>query len=234
MSLIVPAADPLWRYETTALGGVDIMPRVWFSEGAFRSEEPGAGMLKIRLVAATGVLARMREQAPTLALSALAIVMSVVTTPLPAHAQEGTLPAPDGEIILTIAGQIAQTNLGASAVFDEAMLANLPSAVLETTTVVTDGLRQFDGFLMRDLLALVGAEGKTVTATALNDYVIDIPVEDFERFDVLVATHMDGERLLPRDMGPLWIVYPRDDHAELQDIRYDYRWVWQLVRLDVE
>ena len=176
----------------------------------------------------------MREQAPMLPLSVLAIVMSVFLAPPPAHAQEDTLPAPEGEIILTIAGQIAQTNLDASAVFDEAMLANLPSAVLETTTVVTDGLRQFDGFLMRDLLTLVGAEGETVTATALNDYVIDIPVEDFERFDVLVATHMDGQRLLSRDMGPLWIVYPRDAHAELQDIRYDYRWVWQLVRLDVE
>ena len=176
----------------------------------------------------------MREQAPMLPLSALAIAISVVMAPPPVHAQEDTLPAPEGEIILTIAGQIAQTNLDASAVFDEAMLANLPSAVLETTTVVTDGLRQFDGFLMRDLLTLVGAAGETVTATALNDYVIDIPVEDFERFDVLVATHMDGERLLPSDMGPLWIVYPRDDHAQLQDIRYDYRWVWQLVRLDVE
>lgn len=169
-----------------------------------------------------------------LPLSALVIVVSVFTVPLLAHAQEDTLPAPEGEIILTIAGQIAQTNLDASAVFDEAMLAKLPSVVLETTTVVTDGLRQFDGFLMRDLLTLVGAEGETVTATALNDYVIDIPVEDFERYDVLVATHMDGERLLARDMGPLWIVYPRDDHPELQDIRYDYRWVWQLVRLDIE
>ena len=56
---------------------------------------------------------------------------------------------------------------------------------------------------------------------------------DFERFDVLVATHMDGERLLPSDKGPLWIVYPRDAHTELQDIRYDYRWVWQLVELEV-
>jgi len=169
-----------------------------------------------------------------LSLTAFAIAMLVFLASSLAHAQEDTLPAPKGEIVLTIAGQIAQTNLDASAVFDEAMLAELPSAVLETTTVVTDGVKQFDGFLMRDLLAFVGAEGETVTATALNDYVIDIPVEDFERFDVLVATHMDGQRLLPRDMGPLWIVYPRDDHAELQDIRYDYRWVWQLVRLDVE
>jgi len=163
----------------------------------------------------------------------VAAMLSCVVLPA-AHGETDAFPAPEGEIVLTITGQIARTNNDDSAMFDEAMLTALPSASLETSTVVTDGVRQFDGFLMRDLLALVGADGETVSATALNDYIIDIPMEDFERFDVLVATHMDGQRLLPSDKGPLWIVYPRDDHTELQDMRYDYRWVWQLVRLKVE
>lgn len=166
-------------------------------------------------------------------LALAAAILNAIVLPV-ARAGTDAFPAPEGEIVLTIKGQIARTNDGDGAVFDEAMLAALPSASLETTTVVTDGVRQFDGFLMRDLLTLVGADGETVSATALNDYIIDIPMEDFERFDVLVATHMDGQRLLPSDKGPLWIVYPRDDHAQLQDIRYDYRWVWQLVRLKVE
>lgn len=121
-----------------------------------------------------------------------------------------------------------------AALFDMAMLRALPSAALETSTAVTDGVRRFDGFLMRDLLELVGATGSTVTASALNEYVIEFAADEFERFDVLVAYEMDGEALLPSDKGPLWIVYPRDQHAELQDIRYDYRWVWQLMRLDVK
>ena len=87
---------------------------------------------------------------------------------------------------------------------------------------------------MRDLLEFVGADGKTVTANALNDYTIDIPMEDFVRYDVLVATHMDGERLQPSDKGPFWIVYPRDEYSDLQDIRYDYRWVWQLIQLKIK
>ncbi|MCA0138654.1 molybdopterin-dependent oxidoreductase [Pseudosulfitobacter pseudonitzschiae] len=143
------------------------------------------------------------------------------------------MPAPTGKVVLTVSGNISKTNRGNLAVFDDDMLGALPRIHLETTTVVTDGVKRFDGFLMRDLLAYVGADGGTVTAIALNDYVIDIPMEDFSRFDVLVATSMDGTRLLPSDKGPLWIVYPRDDHQELQDIRYDYRWVWQLIELDV-
>jgi len=45
---------------------------------------------------------------------------------------------------------------------------------------------------------------------------------------------MDGERLLPSGKGPFWIVYPRNDVRQLQDIRYDYRWVWQLHQLTVK
>ena len=139
-----------------------------------------------------------------------------------------------GKVLLTVSGNIRNGNAAGIAAFDESALKTLPRHVIETTTVVTDGVRRFEGFLMRDLLAMVGAQGRTVTASALNDYVIDIPIEDFRRFDVLVATHMDGVRLQPRDKGPFWIVYPRDEHDELRDIRYDYRWVWQLMRLDVK
>lgn len=149
------------------------------------------------------------------------------------QAAASRLEAPVGPVILQIEGNIGRANIDGAAHFDMEMLKALPVHTLETTTVVTDGVRHFEGFLMRDLLELVAAEGTAVSAVALNDYVIDIPADDFERFDVLVAYEMDGEPLRISDKGPFWIVYPRDDHRELQDIRYDYRWVWQLYGLEV-
>lgn len=152
-----------------------------------------------------------------------------------AWAQDGdALPKPEGEVLLRITGKIANTNVDGEAHFDRAMIEALPIHTLETSTVVTDGVRSFKGILMRDLLDAVGANGTTVTASALNDYIVDIPVSDFEEFDVLLAFQMDGRQLMPRDKGPLWIVYPRDDFEVLQDIRYDYRWVWQLNHLHVQ
>lgn len=150
-----------------------------------------------------------------------------------ASGAEAPLAAPAGSPILTVAGAITRTNDPAGAVFDLELLFDLPALRVETTTSLTDGMQGFDGVLVRDLLSLVGATGDTVTASALNDYVVDIPVEDFHRFDVILAHSVNGTALSPRDKGPLWIVYPRDDHPELQDIRYDYRWVWQLNRLDI-
>lgn len=144
------------------------------------------------------------------------------------------LPAPAGPVLLTISGDIHHTNLGDSAQFDAGLLAALETHTLATDTSVTDGVNHFEGFLVRDLLEWIGANGEQVVATALNDYIVEIPLDDFYHYDVLVATHMDGEALTPRDKGPLWIVYPRSDHAELQDIRYDYRWIWQLNELTVE
>lgn len=134
------------------------------------------------------------------------------------------------DAVLTLTGKMLEGEI----VLSREDLSALPQQTLVTSTSVTDGRATFEGFLLRDLLEAYNARGKMVVARALNDYKMEIPYSDFERFDVLGALSMDGETLSPRDKGPIWIVYPRDDHAELQDIRYDTRWVWQLVSLHVE
>lgn len=143
------------------------------------------------------------------------------------------LPQPSGETVLIISGAIQHTNHGSEAHFDRAMIEQLPRHTLTTSTSVTDGVSRFDGPLMRDVLQYVGAKGSVVRASALNRYVVDIPIADFSDYNVVLAMAMDGEQLELTDKGPFWIVYPRDQSRKLQDIRYDYRWVWQLHRLEV-
>lgn len=155
-----------------------------------------------------------------------------------AHAMDSmdasALPAPQGEVVLIVEGAISRANTPTGAHLDLAMIQALPARVVHTATSVTDGVRKFEGPLMRDLLKLVGARGVTARAEALNDYSVDIPIADFRDHDVIVATHMDGKKLTRTDKGPLWIVYPRDGKRLLQDIRYDYRWVWQLNRITIK
>jgi hypothetical protein len=134
------------------------------------------------------------------------------------------------DVVLTLTGARLESEIALT----RADLLDLPQHQLETATSVTAGRATFEGFLIRDLLESHQADGDIVIARALNDYQMEIPLSDFTRFDVLGALSMDGAALSPRDKGPIWIVYPRDDHAELQDIRYDTRWVWQLVSLHVE
>lgn len=166
----------------------------------------------------------------------LALLLALAALWLASRAVHGSEPlsAPRGAVVLTVAGQISHTNHSDGAAFDADMLARLPQHTLHTSTAVTDGVRRFEGVLVRDLLHAVGAQGTTVRARALNNYSIDIPIADFETYDVLLASTMDGERLVPADKGPFWIIYPRDDFRELRDMRYDYRWVWQLNHITVK
>lgn len=146
------------------------------------------------------------------------------------------LEQPEGPVLLVISGLITKTNQPNEAHIDLAMLQKLPAYRLTTHTLVTDGVLHFDGVLVRDLLDWVGVSdsASVMMASALNDYAVNIPLKDFYDYDVLLATHMEGEQLSAMNKGPLWIVYPRDQWRKLQDIRYDYRWVWQLNKIQIK
>ena len=118
-----------------------------------------------------------------------------------------------------------------------AQLAALPQHTTATSTPWTDGVAQFSGPLVADVLKaaqITITKGMVVQAEALNGYVIDIPAEDFVRWPVILAFSMDGKQLTRRDKGPLWIVYPRDGDKVLQDAQYDHRWAWQLRQLRIK
>jgi hypothetical protein len=150
----------------------------------------------------------------------------------PSYAAE-PLPVPKGPVVLTVSGKIEQTNGNGVALFDMEMLEALGKASFSTKWELSDVPQLFEGFPLRELLERVGAQGKSLKASALNDYVAVVPTEDL-RFEPIIATKVDGRMLTIRDKGPLWIAYPRDFHKSLQDPRYDGRWVWQLSKIHVE
>jgi len=149
-------------------------------------------------------------------------------------AMAGTLEKPQGRVILTVSGAIENTNNGDVAEFDLDMLHAMGVQPLSTTTSWTDGTMEFSGVLLRDVMAAVGAKGKTVEAVALNDYAFEIAIEDFSQYPVILATRLNGKILKVRDKGPLWIVYPLDDFTEAERVQIERRMVWQLRQLIVK
>jgi hypothetical protein len=105
---------------------------------------------------------------------------------------------------------------------------------ITTSTNWTDGEMVFEGVPVRKLLEAVGARGTSIVATALDEYTIEIPIEDFVHYQVLLALRMNGRALAAKDKGPLWIVYPRDAYPELRDPTINARWVWQLRTIAVK
>lgn len=123
---------------------------------------------------------------------------------------------------------------GAEVALSEADLLALPQVTIRTRTSFTDGVVTFVGPLARDAMAMIPAGNATsVHLVAANAYAYDIPLSDLTDFDVILAMSADGERLSIRDKGPIWLMYPLDDHAELQEQKYNHRLVWQLVEMEL-
>ena len=116
----------------------------------------------------------------------------------------------------------------------EAELLAMPQVTVRTRTEFTDGVVEFVGPLARDVVELVGRHGAdTAHLVAANDYSVDVPLEDFYAYDVILAMSANGERLTRRDKGPIWLMYPLDDHSELQDPLYNVRLIWQLTTMEL-
>lgn len=144
------------------------------------------------------------------------------------------LPDMSGETVLTVSGDIAVRNAGETAVMTLEFLRSLPATSVATETPWTTGSNTFRGVLLRDLLARIGAGGTRVVAAALNDYTVEIPLEDAAGFDVIIAYEMDGMPLDPAERGPLWVMYPYTSHPEIADDTHYGRAIWQLDRLAVK
>ena len=149
-------------------------------------------------------------------------------------AAAGALPQPEGKPILTISGKIGVFNKDDTAVFDRDMLESLGMVSFSTTTPWYNGPVKFEGVPMDKLMKTVGATGDHVTALALNDYSTEIPIEDFAKYNVILALKRDGNYMPVRDKGPLFIVYPFDSNPELQQHKYYARAAWQVARLVVK
>ncbi|MCC5955623.1 MAG: hypothetical protein JJU07_05930 [Natronohydrobacter sp.] len=144
-----------------------------------------------------------------------------------------TLPEPEGRVILTITGQVGNTNGDGIARFDQAMIEALPQRETETNTPWFDGPQRFTGPLLSDLVQAAGAEGSELRIIAVNDYATTMPWSDIENVPVILAIRHNGETMSVREKGPLFVIYPFDEYPELRDEVYFSRSAWQVTTITV-
>ncbi|MCZ0750009.1 molybdopterin-dependent oxidoreductase [Aeromonas enteropelogenes] len=142
-------------------------------------------------------------------------------------------PSPDSAL-LKVEGAITQPNYQQLALWDSAMLDQLPEYEIKTHTPWYDEEKTFRGPRLSDLLAKVGASGKQLTITALNDYSVQVPTSDARQYEVILARSIDGKPLSVRDKGPLFLIYPFDQYPELRNKLYYGRAIWQISQIKVE
>lgn len=143
------------------------------------------------------------------------------------------IPAPQDKPILVVSGKITVTNVQGTAAFDRATLESLGMVSFTTTTPWYKDPSKFEGVPLKVLMQRVGATGTKIRAIALNDYSAEIPIEDAQRYNVILALKRDGQYMPIRDKGPLFVVYPFDTDADLKNQKFYSRCVWEVARMEV-
>ncbi|MCT9843163.1 molybdopterin-dependent oxidoreductase [Leclercia sp. 29361] len=162
------------------------------------------------------------------------LIVLLLSFVISTQAWAGELSKPAGKVLLTMSGNIQNTNEDGKAVFDIASLEKLGMVSFQTTSPWYDGRPTFTGVPVQKLMDYVGAKGTVVKVTALNDYTTIIPLNDFKKYNVILALKINGEYMRIRDKGPLFIVYPYDSIPELNNQIYYSRSAWQVSKMTIE
>jgi len=155
---------------------------------------------------------------------------------------EGTLkpgnpvPAPTGDVVLTIDGKISQTNSGNTLKFDMPTLERIGVVKYEVNDPFAKMKVTYSGVLFSQILKVAGVDASAVTLTlkALDDYTTDMKISDAQKWPVLVATQADGAYMPIDKNGPLISVWPFDNFPEIDHVTYDALWVWSLSSITVK
>lgn len=148
-------------------------------------------------------------------------------------AMADTLPQPEGPVILTITGALAHTNGDGVARFDLAMIEALEQHSRQVETPWFEGVQDFTGPRLSALMAHVGATGSGIRVIAVNAYSANMPWSDLQSYPVILAVRHNGRQMSLRDKGPLFVIYPFDQHPELRNEVVFSRSVWQVAGIEV-
>lgn len=134
------------------------------------------------------------------------------------------------DVVLTVRLLHPTGTIAATADYAMPQLEALGLAEVVTSPPWTKGKVAFQGV---PLIQLTGNSGASeITAIALNDYSVSLPVNDIGRYGVILATRMSGKPMAIKEKGPLWIIHPLDGYPELDNQRVHARMVWQVRVLE--
>lgn len=139
--------------------------------------------------------------------------------------------APQGEVVLTVTGDIGTANKGKKLELDLASLEQMRRVRVEAAEPFLKRRVTFEGVLLSDLLAVAGvpSSASKVSMTALDDYKVDFKLDDVRSSQMLLATKADGKHMPVDRSGPIRIVFP--DSSSLG--RNPDLWIWSVASMKV-
>jgi hypothetical protein len=134
--------------------------------------------------------------------------------------------------VLTLTGNVTAHNQGHSVALDMATLESLELVRVEMYEPWSKKDLTFGAVELEDLLAVAGAApgATSIHMTALDDYEVDLTMDEIRAGGILVATQQGKGGALPIDQGgPVRIVFRDDVKAGASPDQ----WIWSLTTIEV-
>ena len=156
---------------------------------------------------------------------------------------------PSGPVVLTVAGNVANTNRPAyrdkldvifghhkrtfdrAFAFDRAMLEGLGTVALRIEHTGWGGPMMVSGPRLDDVLRMAGCPGGPLATLALDGFHTGISREVLEAHEWVVATRAEGRPLGLGERGPLWLVFDPPGERPATDEESD-QWPWALFFIE--
>jgi hypothetical protein len=142
---------------------------------------------------------------------------------------------PEGKVVLTVKGPIANTNAEEGFEFDLEMLEGLGI----TEYKVKDpwlGNKTYAGVTIAKILEYVGApeEIAQVAAVAKDGKEVIITGEEVAKYEIMLATKDGGKAIGSGLGGPVKLVFPYDDNPGLDKVHPKESWNWFVTTIEVK
>ena len=144
------------------------------------------------------------------------------------------IPAPVDDVILTLTGDIGIKNVGNTLQFDMPTLENLGLVKYTVDDPWLNAPVTYTGVLMSDLRNYVGASesAKNFHMGALDDSAVTIPMDDIEKWPILLATRSNGDYMTIGTAGPTRIILPYHKYNFDRET-YNGYWIWNLATMEI-
>ena len=127
------------------------------------------------------------------------------------------IPAPAGEVILTVSGKIGVKNSGDALQLDMPTLEKFGVVEYATNDPWLREKVTYQGILMSEFLKMIQADpgAEAVHLVALDNYEVDLAVQEINKWPVLLATRANGQYISVSENGPTRIIFPFDQFSEI-------------------
>lgn len=140
------------------------------------------------------------------------------------------LPAPTGEVVLTIRGA-AQPNVGDEVQLDLAGIESLGTTTVTLFEPFVNRELEVTGVRVDQLLAAAGVDpDDELTWSALDDYQVHFTRGEVRAEDAILATRLDGSLIDVVDGGPVRVMFTDPEGTLGRDTN---QWIWSLYLIEV-